>query len=153
MLTTGQIVPDFTLPNQDGNPISLSDYRGRKVIIFAFPKAGTGGCTAQACSFRDSLPQIEAGNAIVLGISTDSPQALKAWKATESLQYDLLSDIDHTILEAWGAWGISVLSVIKVPMTRRSYWVIDEAGVLMDFEVGTGPTESVEKAISAINKA
>jgi peroxiredoxin Q/BCP len=151
MLTVGQTLPDFTLLNQDEKPVSLSDYRGKKVIIFAFPKANTPGCTAQACTFRDNLPNIEAENAIVLGLSPDSPKSLKSWKESQRLQYDLLSDSEHTVLESLGAWGVSVLSLVKIPMATRSYWVIDENGVLIDFKVGIGPKESVEAALKALN--
>ena len=73
--------------------------------MFAFPKAATSGCTTQACGFRDNFPQIEAGAAVVLGISPDEPAALLKWKQEENLPYDLLSDPQHEVLEAWGAWG------------------------------------------------
>ncbi|MEP6987342.1 MAG: peroxiredoxin [Chloroflexota bacterium] len=128
MPNVGQQAPDFELLNQEGKTVHLSDYRGKKVVIFAFPKANTGGCNAQACAFRDELPRLESQNAVVLGVSTDSVETLKGWKQSKKLQYDLLSDSDHKFLEAWGAWGISVLSLIKIPMAMRSYWVIDEQG-------------------------
>ena len=84
MLAIGQEAPDFTLPNQDNADVRLRDQRGRKVVIFAFPKAGTAGCTRQACGFRDELPRIEAGNAVVLGLSTDQPAQLKSWHSDAS---------------------------------------------------------------------
>lgn len=151
MPNIGQPAPDFELLNQEGQTVRLSDYRGKKVVIFAFPKANTGGCNAQACAFRDELPRIESSNAVVLGVSTDSVETLKGWKQSKKLQYDLLSDSDHKFLEAWGAWGIPVISIIKIPMAMRSYWVIDEQGILIAAQVGVGPTDSVEKALKAIN--
>lgn len=152
MVNIGDPAPEIALPNQDGDIIRLSDLRGQKVIIFAFPKAGTGGCTAQACAFRDEFPQIENINAAVLGISTDKPATLKAWKAREKLQYDLLSDPDQRALDALGAGGMSLLGLVKVPIAKRSYWVIDENGIIMDMQIGVGPVESVEKALKAVQQ-
>src|SRR5690606_19777985 len=105
MPAVGEKAPDFELKNQNGETVRLSDYRGRKVVLFAFPKAFTSGCTAQACGLRDSFPLLENVNATVLGLSPDPPEDLKAWKEAENLPYDLLSDPDHTVLEQWGAWG------------------------------------------------
>lgn len=150
MPNIGEQAPDFSLKNQDEQTITLSQFRGKKVIIFAFPKAGTGGCTAQACSFRDALPQIENVNAVVLGISTDTPAALKSWKAREKLQYDLLSDPDQTVLDQLGAGGASLLGIVRVPIAKRSYWVIDETGKIIDMQIGVGPQESVDKALQAV---
>ena len=150
MPNVGQQAPDFELLNQEGKTVHLSDYRGKKVVIFAFPKANTGGCNAQACAFRDELPRMESNNAVVFGVSTDSVETLKDWKQNKKLTYDLLSDPKHTFLEAWGAWGIPLLSIIKIPMAMRSYWVIDEEGKVIASQVGVGPSDSVEKALKAV---
>ena len=146
----GKPAPNFTLLNQDSESISLSDYRGKKVILFAFPKANTMGCNAQACSFRDSFPQIESSNAVVLGISGDSPETLKQWKAMKNLQYDLLSDQEHTVLDAWQAWGMKVFNIFTIPTATRSYWVIDEDGIVIDMQVGVRPEASVQQALAAV---
>lgn len=151
-LKLGQTVPDIELLNQDGQRVKLSDLRGKKVIIFAFPKAGTAGCTTQACAFREKLPEISTRNAIVLGISTDSPAALKRWRDEEHFAYDLLSDVNHTVLEAWGAWGLPLFGIIKVPTTIRSYWVLDAQGILIDQQIGVGPKDSVQKALKAVGE-
>jgi len=152
MPTVGQSAPDFELLNQDGETVRLSDYRGSRVIIFAFPKANTMGCNNQACSFRDVFPQIESHNAVVLGVSSDSVDVLAAWKERKSLQYDLLSDPDHTMLNAWDAWGFTLL-FIKLPISAtRSYWVIDEHGILVDQQIGVRPQESVDKALAAVER-
>ena len=148
----GMKAPDFALLNQDGQETRLSDYRGRKVIIFAFPKANTMSCNNQACSFRDVFPQIESSNAVVLGVSSDSVATLAAWKKRKQLQYDLLSDPEHKMLDAWEAWGFRIL-MIKLPISAtRSYWVIDEAGLLVDQQIGVGPLESVQKALAAVER-
>ena len=150
MPTIGQAAPDFELLNQDGKPVRLSDFRGRRVVIFAFPKANTMGCNNQACSFRDVFPQIEAQNAVVLGVSSDSVDVLASWKRRQKLQYDLLSDPDHKMLDAWDAWGFK-LFIIKLPISAtRSYWVIDEQGLLVDQQIGVRPQESVDKALAAV---
>ncbi|MCY3833830.1 MAG: peroxiredoxin [Chloroflexi bacterium] len=150
MPSVGEIVPDFELLNQNGQAVRLSDYRGSRVIIFAFPKANTMGCNNQACSFRDVFPRIESHNAIVLGVSSDSVDTLAEWKERKNLQYDLLSDPDHKMLDAWDAWGFNLL-FIKLPISAtRSYWVIDERGILVDQQIGVRPQESVDKALTAV---
>jgi thioredoxin-dependent peroxiredoxin len=149
----GETAPDFELLNQDSLPVRLKKYRGRKVIIFAFPQAYTPNCTAQACGFRDQFPQFETSNAVVLGISPDKPDTLKRWKIDNKLQYDLLSDPDHTVLHEWNAWGKSVLGIIKLRRTNRSYWVLNEEGVVVDMQLGVSPEQSVSRALSALSKA
>lgn len=146
MLAVGDMAPDFALPNQDGDTIKLSDYRGKKVVIFAFPKAGTAGCTKQACAFRDALPELRDANAVVFGVSADSLPELQRFKAKQNLTYDLLSDASHTMLDAYGAWAIG-FGMIKLPIVRRSMWVIDETGRLIDMEIGIGPEKSMQQAL------
>jgi peroxiredoxin Q/BCP len=148
----GQPAPDFELPNQDGKPIRLSDYRGHKVILFVFPKANTAGCNAQACGFRDEFPRFEEANAVVLGLSADSTETLKQWKQDKNLPYDLLSDPDYAVQKVWGARGLSLLNVVDIPLTLRSHWVIDENGVITDMQVGVSPGNSVKKALGAIKR-
>jgi peroxiredoxin Q/BCP len=151
MPKTGEAAPDFELVNQDGKTVKLSDFRGKRVILFAYPKAGTDGCTTQACGFRDEFPKIEAGNAVVLGISPDEPKALKKWKDKEKLPYDLLSDPDHKIIDAWGAWGERSMYGRKFMGVIRSHWVIDENGVILDEQVKISPKDSIKKAVKALN--
>lgn len=150
MPVVGEKAPDFELLNQDGQRVRLSDYRGKKLILFAFPQAFTLGCNNQACGFRDNLPQISARNAVVLGVSPDKPETLKRWKAEKGLQYDLLSDPDHTVLDSWNAWGKSLLGIINIPRTNRSFWVLDEHGVVLDAQLGVSPGESVARALKAV---
>lgn len=146
MPAVGEQAPDFELKNQDGETVRLSDYRGRKVVLFAFPKAGTSGCTTQACGLRDAFPRIEAANAVVLGLSPDSPEDLKKWRQEENLPYDLLSDPDHRVLEEWGVWGEKSMYGKTYMGVIRSHWIIDEDGKIADAQVKVSPTDSVERA-------
>jgi len=143
----GQQAPDFELLNQEGKAVKLSDYKGKKVVIFAYPAAFTGGCTTQACGFRDSYPQVETANAVVLGLSPDEPSKLHDWKEAEKLPYDLLSDPDHKVLEAWGAWGEKNNYGKKSMGVIRSHWVIDESGKVVDTQIKVSPEASVERAL------
>ncbi|GAB4513026.1 MAG: thioredoxin-dependent thiol peroxidase [Anaerolineae bacterium] len=153
MPAIGETAPDFELPNQDGDMIKLSDLRGKKVVMFAFPKADTPGCTTQACGFRDEMPRVESAQAIILGISPDEPAALKKWKDKKNLPYDLLSDTEHKVLEAWGVWGEKSMFGNKYFGVTRSHWVIDENGVVIDEQIKISPADSVAKAIKALEQA
>lgn len=150
MPTVGEQAPDFELPNQDGKLTKLSDYRGQKVILFAYPKADTGGCTTQACGLRDQYPRFQEQNAVVLGISPDKPKLNKKWKDKQNLPYDLLSDETHEILDAWGVWGEKTMYGRKYMGVIRSHWVIDENGIIIDAQVNISPEKSVAKATEVI---
>ncbi len=149
----GETAPDFELLNQDSLPTRLKKYRGRKVILFAFPKAYTANCTAQACGFRDQFPKLRAQDVVVLGISPDKPDTLKRWKIDNNLQYDLLSDPDHQVLREWNAWGKPIFGPIKLRRPNRSFWVINEEGVIIDAQTGVSPEQSVTRALNAISKS
>ncbi|HCN39564.1 thioredoxin-dependent thiol peroxidase [Rothia sp. (in: high G+C Gram-positive bacteria)] len=104
-LEIGAPAPAFTLPTAGGDAVSLSDYLGRKVIVYFYPKASTPGCTTQACDFRDSLESLSAHGYSVLGVSPDSAEALEKFIRTQNLTFSLLSDEDHAVAERYGAWG------------------------------------------------
>lgn len=142
----GQPMPDFSLKNQDGETVTLSDLRGKKVVLFAFPRADTPGCTRQACGFRDNFANILTKNATVLGISADSTEDLKKWQEKEGLQYDLLSDPDHVLLEQLGAWGEKTNFGKTYVGVIRSHWVFDENGNVIDQRLNISPEDSVQKA-------
>jgi len=152
MPSVGEIAPDFELKNQEGDTVKLSDYRGKKVVLFAYPKAGTPGCTTQACGFRDNFAQIETNNAVVLGLSPDSPEDLAKWIEEEDLQYDLLSDPEHEVLEAWDAWGEKSMYGNKYMGVVRSHWIIGEDGTVLDEQIKISPKKSVEKALKFLDK-
>ena len=146
MAKIGEIAPDFALPNQDGEIIRLSDLRGQQVLLFAYPKAGTSGCTMQACGFRDSFPRFMDLDVIVLGISPDAPEDLRKWRAEENLPYDLLSDLDHQVLKTWNAWGERTINGQITVGVIRSHWIIDEMGKIVAAEENISPAESVDRA-------
>jgi peroxiredoxin Q/BCP len=150
MLKVGEKAPDFALINQDGKTVHLSDYKGKKVVMFAYPAAGTSGCTTQACGFRDQFPKFTQDNITILGISPDKPEDQLKWKIKEGLQYDLLCDQDHKVLEQWGAWGEKTNYGKTYEGVIRSHWIIDENGVLIDQKLNVKPVDSVEKAVQAL---
>lgn len=150
MPSIGETAPDFVLPNQDEKPIRLSDFRGKKVILFVYPAAFTGGCTTQACGFRDQFPKLETNGIVVLGLSPDAPDVQKKWAEKEGLQYNLLSDPDHKVMEEWGAWGEKTSFGKTTVGVIRSHWVIDENGKVIDEQLGVSATDSVEKAVKAL---
>ncbi len=147
MPAIGDMAPDFELQNQHGELVKLSDYRGRKVLLFAYPKAGTSGCTVQACGFRNHFAQIETANAVVLGLSPDAPAALVKWIEAESLQYDLLSDPEHRVLKAWNAWGEKSMYGKTYQGVIRSHWIIGEDGRVLDEQIKISPKKSIAAAL------
>src|SRR3954467_4340645 len=104
MIEPGQPAPDFELPNQDGAPVRLSDLRGRRIVLYFYPRADTPGCTTQACGIRDHRSDYEAAGAVVLGVSPDSVEAIKNFADKQSLDFRLLADADHAVAERYGAW-------------------------------------------------
>ncbi|KUM41090.1 thioredoxin-dependent thiol peroxidase [Arthrobacter sp. EPSL27] len=104
-LTPGDAAPAFTLQNSDGREVSLSDFRGRSTVVYFYPAASTPGCTKEACDFRDSLESLEGAGYAVVGISPDPVEKLANFAAAEGLTFPLLSDPDHTVAEAYAAWG------------------------------------------------
>lgn len=127
-LAPGDAAPEFTLPDADGNEVSLSDYRGRKVIVYFYPAASTPGCTKQACDFRDSLAELNEAGLDVIGISPDKPAKLVKFRDAESLTFPLLSDPDRATLTAWGAFGEKTMYGKKVQGVIRSTFLVDENG-------------------------
>ena len=147
MLQVGDLAPDFELLTDENKPLRLSDLRGRRVVLFFFPRADTPGCTAQACGFRDRLPVIEAGNATVFGLSPDLPEALAKWRAKEKLPYNLLSDPNHEVAGAFGAWGEKGMYGKTYDGIRRGHAIIGVDGRVEDLRVKIKPGESVEGTV------
>ena len=131
MLHEGDVAPDFTLPTDGGGEATLSDYRGKKVVLYFYPKDDTPGCTTEACNFRDDYSQILAAGAAVLGVSPDTVTSHGKFKIKFGLPYALLSDPDHRVAEMYGAWGEKKLYG-KISMgIIRSTFVIDEEGRIL----------------------
>ena len=127
-LYPGDAAPELTLPDADGKPVSLSDYRGRSVVVYFYPAAGTPGCTRQACDFRDNLAELEAAGFAVLGISPDPPAKLAKFRDAQGLPFPLLSDVDRSVLTAYGAYGEKQMYGRRVTGVIRSTFVIDSQG-------------------------
>jgi peroxiredoxin Q/BCP len=127
-LQPGDTAPDFTLPTDTGETVTLSDLRGGRVIVYFYPAALTSGCTKQACDFSDSLDDLKAEGYTVLGISKDSTEKLAKFRAKENLTITLLSDVDKTVHHAWGTWGMKKLYGKDVEGVIRSTFVVDAEG-------------------------
>lgn len=130
-LEPGSPAPAFRLDDQDGRTVALEDLRGARVILFFYPAAMTPGCTTEACDFRDSIEPLRAAGYTVLGISRDDAAKLRAFRERDALPYDLLSDPDHAVHEAYGAWGEKMNYGKVVEGVIRSTFVIDEEGRIM----------------------
>lgn len=149
-IKVGDVAPDFELLSDAGEPVRLSDFRGRKVILYFYPKDDTSGCTTQACGFRDNYPVIEAKNAVVLGISPDSVKSHQKFKAKHNLPFTLLVDDRHTVAEAYGVWVEKSMYGKKYMGIERSHFVIDEEGRIIQAEIKVKPAESALRAIAAL---
>ena len=149
MLETGTRAPDFTLADQNGETHSLSDYKGRKVILYFYPKDMTSGCTSQACSFRDLYPQIREKGAVVLGVSKDSVESHKRFEEKHGLPFPLLSDADLSVIKAYdvlktGKDGKPTGSLL------RSTYLIDEDGVIVKAFGGVKPKENAAQMLEVL---
>ena len=127
-LQPGTQAPDFTLQDAQGHETALADYRGKNVIIYFYPKAATPGCTTQACDFRDSLASLQGKGYEVIGISPDAPEALAGFTGDFSLTFPLLSDEDHAVALAYGAWGEKLVNGEITEGIVRSTVVLDPQG-------------------------
>jgi peroxiredoxin Q/BCP len=127
-LSPGDPAPDFTLPSDDGSTVTLSDLRGRKVIVYFYPAAMTPGCTKQACDFTDSLSSLQDAGYEVLGISPDAPARLAKFRTRDSLEITLLSDEDRIVMKKYGAFGEKMMYGKTVEGVLRSTFVVDDVG-------------------------
>jgi peroxiredoxin Q/BCP len=144
-LQAGELAPDFTLPDTDGNKVSLSSLRGQRVIIYFYPAAMTPGCTKEACDFRDSLASLAAAGLTVLGISPDSPAKLTKFRDKEGLNFPLLSDTDRRVLEAYGAYGEKMMYGKTSVGVIRSTFVVGPDGTLEHAYYGVKATGHVAR--------
>jgi len=149
-LKAGDPAPDFALEDQQGNTVNLSDFRGRRIILYFFPRADTPGCTTQACSLRDAHDRVDAAGAVVIGISPDKRSAQARFDTKYGLGFPLLSDPDHAVADAYGVWGERSMYGKKYMGIIRSAFVIDEEGRISEAFYKVSPKETVPKALQAL---
>jgi peroxiredoxin Q/BCP len=148
-LKAGDPAPPFELPDQDGNVVRLSDFEGRRVLVYFYPKADTTGCTAQSCSVRDARADFEGLDIAAVGISPDHPKAQKAFDAKYGLGFPLLADADHAVADAYGVWGEKSLYGRKYMGIIRSSFLIGEDGRILEAWYKVSPKDTVPKALKA----
>lgn len=127
-LAPGDPAPPFSLPADDGRTVSLADFRGKKVVLYFYPKDDTPGCTTEACGFRDSWAEVVRAGAVVLGVSPDGVSSHARFRKKHALPFPLLADPDHRVAEAYGAWGEKTLYGRKHQGVLRTTFIIDEGG-------------------------
>lgn len=152
-LEVGDKAPAFSLPDADGKTVKLSDYKGRKVIVYFYPAASTPGCTKQACDFRDSLGELNGAGLDVIGISPDKPEKLAKFRDKEKLTFPLLSDPDREVLTAWGAYGEKMMYGKTVQGVIRSTFVVDEKGKIAEAQYNVRAahtTTKIQKIIAQV---
>jgi peroxiredoxin Q/BCP len=150
MIEAGQPAPDFTLPDQDGGPVTLSELHGMRVVLYFYPKADTPGCTTQACGIRDRSAEYAAAGVRVLGVSPDPVKAIKRFHDKQSLNFTLLADADHSVCESYGVW-------IEKSMYGRQYWgaqratfIIDERGIVRHVIPKASPKTHDDDVLAAL---
>jgi peroxiredoxin Q/BCP len=144
-LSPGDPAPDFTLPDADGNDVSLHDFKGSKVVVYFYPAAMTPGCTKQACDFRDSLNSLRSAGYAVVGISPDKPEKLAKFRERDAVNFPLLSDTSKTALDAYGAYGEKTMYGKTVTGVLRSTFVVDEGGKVERAQYNVKATGHVAK--------
>ncbi|MCE5252341.1 thioredoxin-dependent thiol peroxidase [bacterium] len=150
-LKPGDKAPAFSLTDQHGNTVSLQDFRGRKLLVYFYPKADTPGCTRQACSVRDARPDLSKLGIAAVGISPDMPDRQKKFDGKYSLDFPLLSDPDHAAAEAYGVWGEKSMYGKKVMGIVRSSFLIDETGKVLQAWYKVKPEDTVPNALKALS--
>ncbi len=149
-LTVGRKAPAFTLTDQDGRKVKLSDFAGQSVVVYFYPKADTPGCTQQSCNLRDALPQLKRLDAVVLGISPDAPAKLKRFDDKYGFGFPLLADEDHTVAEKYGVWQEKSMYGRTYMGILRSAFVVDPAGKLAGVFYKVSPKDTVPKVTEAL---
>lgn len=149
-LSAGDRAPGFALRDQDGNEVKLSHYQGKKILVYFYPKAGTSGCTKQACSVRHSLADLAAAGVVALGISPDEPDKQKKFDDKNDLGFPLLSDPDHAVADAYGVWGEKSMYGKKYEGVIRSSFLIDGDGKVVESWYKVRPADTVSKTMAAV---
>ncbi len=149
----GDRAPDFELTSDEGVKVRLSSLHGRKVVLYFYPKDDTPGCTKQACGFRDAYADLDSVEAVVVGVSPDSPESHVKFKRKFHLPFTLLSDPDHAVASLYGTWGEKTLYGKKYEGILRSHFVLDEEGLILDARIRVSPEDSVRLAREAVGGA
>ncbi|EZP59593.1 thioredoxin-dependent thiol peroxidase [Exiguobacterium sp. RIT341] len=144
--------PTFTLPNAQGEPISLEDYRGKKVVLYFYPKDSTPGCTTEACDFRDATQAFEENNTVILGVSADSQKRHQNFIAKYELPFQLLSDVDHEVCEQYGVWQLKKNYGKEYYGIVRSTFLIDESGEIVKEWRSVKVKDHVAEALQYVQK-
>jgi len=153
VIERGDHAPAFELPDQDGRPLKLSDFRGQRVVLYFYPKADTPGCTTQACGVRDHLPEYTEAGAVVLGISPDPVAKVKKFHEKLSLDFALLADQDHAVAETYGVWVEKSMYGRKYFGNERTTFVIDVEGKIAGVLRKVKPAEHDERVLAALGTA
>jgi thioredoxin-dependent peroxiredoxin len=146
VLTPGDKAPNFTLKNQDGDSVKLADYKGKKLLLYFYPRADTSGCTKQACTIRDAVPDLTSAGVAAVGISPDGPEKQKKFAAKHALNFPLLCDEDHSIAQAYGAWGEKKMYGKTYEGIIRSSFLVDEKGKIIGSWYKVKPEATVPNA-------
>ena len=149
----GDKAPDFTLPDQEGKPVTLSDFKGKNVVLYFYPKADTPGCTTQACGVRDHRADYASADAVVLGVSPDPPKKIAKFDAKYGLGFPLLGDEQHEVAEAYGVWVEKSMYGRKYMGMERSTFVIGPDGKVKDVFRKVKPAEHDELVLGAVARA
>jgi peroxiredoxin Q/BCP len=152
MIAEGHLAPDFSLPDDEGNAVSLSDFRGKKTIVYFYPRDNTPGCTKEACSFRDAFDEFMEAGAAVLGISPDSAASHAGFRKRYGLPFHLLSDRDHKVAEAYGAWGEKKLYGKTSMGIIRSTFIVDENGMVVKVFPKVKPEGHAGEVLKALHR-
>ena len=150
-LEAGDKAPAFSLVDQHGDTVKLSQFKGRKVLVYWYPKASTPGCTTQSCAVRDAKEDLASLGVDVVGISPDKPAANLKFDEKQGLGFPLLSDEDHAVAEAWGTWGEKSMYGRKYMGIVRSSFLIDEKGKVIEAFYKVSPKDTVPKARKALD--
>ena len=147
----GDMAPDFELLTDSGEEVRLSDFRGKKVVLFFYPKADTPGCIKEACGFRDDYSLFSDRDIVLLGISPDTMQSQAQFSAKYGFQYPLLADADHKVAEAYGVWKPKKLLFFGIPYVMRTTFLIDESGRISHVYEGVNPVGHSQEVFAALN--
>jgi len=152
-LKKGDKAPSFQLKDQDGSPVNLKDFKGKKLLLYFYPKADTSGCTKQACSVRDAIPDLASAGVAAIGISPDKPEKQKKFDEKYSLGFPLLADEDNSVAREYGAWGEKKMYGKTYEGIIRSAFLIDEKGRILEAWYKVSPADTVPNAQAAMDSA